>query len=493
MDLRTTTRDRDEYIASLEKVIAAQQARIGELLQMETRIAELTQIAALVPVLQARIAELERRLSSNSRTSSKPPSSDGYGKPPAKSRKSTKGSRPPGKQPGSAGTHLARRLVPDVVVIHRPQLCAGCGEGLADADVVATEARQVFDIPPMQLTVTEHRAQAQRCGCGHTTFGSFPAAVTAPTQYGPHLRALGTYLSVYQHLPYERTAELLADWLGAPVATGTLVNMVADASDRVEPALVAIRDQIAASDVVHADETGARVDGRLNWMHSASTTTHTLFTAHPRRGLEAMTAAGVLAKVSGVLVHDGWSPYRRYEVEHGLCNAHHLRELEGAAQYRGQAGWARQMIRVLTGLKREVDGARRRGAAGLDEDRLAHWNQRYDSATARGTQANHVRLVRKPNNLLKRLITYRADVLRFATDFRVPFDNNLAERDIRMVKLKQKVSGCHRSAEGADRFCRIRSYISTARKQGQSVATVLVRLFEGDPWLPAGPAAGAPT
>lgn len=253
---------------------------------------------------------------------------------------------------------------------------------------------------------------------------------------------------------------------------------------RVAPALGVIREQIIAAPVVHAAETGARVEAALHWIHSASTSSsHTLYTAHARRGQEAMTAAGVLKFVTGVLVHDGWSPYRAYQVKHGLCNAHHLRELEGAAEHRGQAGWARAMISVLLGIKREVATARDRGRASLTEERLTYWNARYDIAVDRGNRANEFRLHRKPHNLLKRLIKYREDVLRFATDFRVPFDNNLAERDIRMVKLKQKISGSHRSFAGADRFCRIRSYTSTARKQGMSVASVLIRLFEGDPWL----------
>lgn len=471
MDLNNTDRDRDEYIGLLEKLVRGQQERISDLLALVAETAS----------LRARIDELERRLGSNSRTSSKPPSSDGYAKPPGKKR--TPSSRTPGKQPGSKGAHLPRRPDPDAIIVHRPDRCGSCGGGLENAEVVGSDARQVFDIPPMRLVVTEHRAEQLRCRCGHTSSRGFPMAVPAPTQYGPNLRALGTYLCIYQHLPYDRAAQLLSDWLGAPVATGTLVNMVATASGRVAPALEVIRQQLVGAPVVHADETGARVEAALHWVHSVSTPRHTLYTAHARRGREAMTAAGVLPFVTGVLVHDGWSPYRAYPVQHGLCNAHHLRELEGAAEHRGQ-GWARDMSRVLIGLKNEVDAAHGRGQTRLTDEQLAHWNGRYDIAVARGTQATAVRPVRKPHNLLKRLTKYREDVLRFATDFRVPFDNNLAERDIRMVKLQQKISGSHRSFDGADRFCRIRSYISTARKQGESAASVLVRLFEGDPWLP---------
>jgi transposase len=482
MDLANIDRNEPGYTDFLEKLVAQQQAHITEMgVLVAEATAQVERLTAQNVVLRARIEELERRLGTNSRTSSKPPSSDGYGKPSAK--KGTPSSRPPGKQFGSKGTHLPRKPDPDRIIVHRPEQCSACGSELEGAALVGTEARQVFDIPPMQLVVTEHRAEQLRCHCGTTSALSFPASVSAPTQYGSNLRALGTYLCIYQHLPYDRAAQLLSDWLGAPVATGTLVNLVAEASVRVTPALDVIREQIIAAPVVHADETGSRVEASLHWIHSASTSSHTLYTAHARRGLEAMTAAGVLKFVTGVLVHDGWSPYRAYPVKHGLCNAHHLRELEGAAEHRGQAGWAREMIKVLIGLKNDVAAARDCGRASLTEERLAYWNTRYDIAVDRGNRANDLRLQRKPYNLLKRLIKYREDVLRFATDFRVPFDNNLAERDIRMVKLKQKISGSHRSFAGADRFCRIRSYISTARKQGKSVASVLIRLFEGDPWL----------
>jgi len=446
---------------------------------------------AEIAALRQQVVELTARLEQNPRNSSKPPSSEGYAKPAPKSRRTRSGRRP-GKQPGSPGTHLAKVAEPDTVVVHTPQACASCGEGLDDAELAGVETRQVFDIPPLRLDVTEHRVQRRRCGCGMVTAGVFPAAARGPATYGPGVRALAVYLLAYQHLPYDRAAGLLADVLAAPVSVGTLAAIMREGAERVAPFLDVARARLAAAEVAHFDETGARVAGKLHWVHSASTDLWTLYTAHPKRGKEAMDAGGVLAGFAGVAVHDGWASYRRYaDLAHGLCNAHHLRELEAAAEQPGQ-GWASDMATLLCDTLTAVDAAKAAGCDRLDAATLADVARRYEQAVAAGHAANpppprsgkRGRTAKsKAANLLGRLDDYRDDVLRFAADFAVPFDNNLAERDIRMIKLQQKISGCWRTLAGAEAFCALRSYISTARKHHVGVLDALAQAFN-DPWLP---------
>lgn len=444
--------------------------------------------------LQARVVDLEGRLRMNSKNSSKPPSSDGYAKPRPTSRRVRSG-REPGKQPGTPGAHLAQVAVPDEIVLHVPAACGRCGADLDDAEVVKAEARQVFDLPPIRLMVVEHRAECRRCSCGTITTGCFPTDVSSPVQYGPGVQALGTYLSAYQHVPCERTAQMMSDCFGASIATGTLITHQAECALRLTGFVGTIREQLSQAPVAHFDETGARVNGATSWVHSASTDRLTMYTAHARRGNEAMDDAGVLPAFTGIAVHDGWPAYRHYGSAHGLCNAHHLRELTGAAEEAGQ-DWAGDMIELLLSAKLSVDAAHAKGHDRLDMLRLGTYQQRYDDIIRAGHLANPAaasvsgrrgRPARtKTANLLHRLDDRRDDVLRFATDLTVPFDNNLAERDIRMVKLQQKISGGWRSPEGAERFCTTRSYISTARKQGVNVLSALRQVFEGRPWVPQG-------
>ena len=450
---------------------------------------------AEIAALRAQVADLAARLDQNPRNSSKPPSSEGYTKPAPKSRRTPSGQKP-GKQPGAPGKHLAKVADPDTVVVHAPEACEACDAGLQDAEVSGVQARQVFDIPPVRLHVTEHRVEQRRCSCGTVTAAAFPAAARGPTSYGPQVRALAVYLLAYQHLPYDRAAKLLSDVLAAPVSVGTLASIMREATGRVTPFLDAVRTALAGAEVAHFDETGARVAGRLHWVHSASTGSWTFYTVHPKRGTEAMDAAGVLGNFAGVAVHDGWRPYRRYQaLAHGLCNAHHLRELTAAAEQPGQ-GWAADMATVLCQALETVDAAKAAGAVRLEAATLEGIVRRYANVVAAGHAANpppprsgkRGRTAKsKAANLLGRLDDHRDDVLRFAVDFAVPFDNNLAERDIRMIKLQQKISGSWRTLAGAETFCELRSYISTVRKNRVHVLTALAQAFNGDPWLPTAP------
>jgi transposase len=329
------------------------------------------------------------------------------------------------------------------------------------------------------------------------TSSSFPEGVTAPACYGPRIRALGTYLVSYQHLPYERAAEILTDWVRAPISVATLQAFVAQGAERLEEFLEEIRSQLAGAEVAHFDETGGRIDGRLGWIHCASTETLTLLTAHRKRGVEAMQDAGVLPGFRGVAVHHGWAPYRNFQdAKHALCGAHHLRELT-AAHEQGQA-WALGMNCLLLDTNDAVEEAKAARRKRLSAAALAELHASYRAVIELGYEENPnlaaQRDGRRPKrtkaqNLLLRLDEREEEVLRFAHDFRVPFDNNLSERDLRMIKLQQKISGSWRTRQGAERFLAIRSYISTARKQGLKPVEALTKLAAGRPWLPlaAGP------
>jgi transposase len=471
-----------------DPLIEVLRARIGEL---EARLAERDVV----------IAELRARLDQNSRNSSKPPSSDGYGKPPAEKRKRSlrrRSGRKPGGQRGHKGHHLERREDPDRVVLHSVEVCECCGRDVSGAPIEQSQSRQVFDLPEMPaLECVEHWIQKRRCECGHLASSSFPEGVTAPACYGPRIRALGIYLVCYQHLPYERAAEILSDWAGVPISVATLQAFVALGAEGLEEFLQEIRSQLAGAEVAHFDETGGRIDGRLGWIHSASTETLTLLTVHRKRGLEAMVAAGVLPDFRGVAVHDNWAPYRNFDgALHALCGAHHLREL-ACAEEQGQA-WGLGMGCLLLDTKDAVEQAKAAGRKQLSRRALAELHASYremiklgyeENPGLTGQQEGRQPKRTKAQNLLLRLDQREREVLRFAHDFRVPFDNNLSERDLRMVKLQQKISGCWRTGQGAERFVAIRSYLSTARKQGRQPLEVLSRLAAGRPWLPltAGP------
>ncbi len=453
--------------------------------------AVIARFEARIDEQQAQIDELRAQLGGNSRNSSRPPSSDGLSKPPVDAKKRSlrkRSGRKPGGQDGHRGARLEPVAAPDEQVEHPPGRCEECEADLAGAESLeGGESRQVFDLPEgALLRVVEHVVARRRCECGHISAGSFPAGVGAPTQYGPGVRALGVYLCVFQHLPYDRAGQALRDIAGASVSTGTLTTWVTAAAAGLCDFDERLRELLTAAPVAHFDETGARIAGRLGWVHSASTDTLTRYTAHARRGSEAIDAADVLPGFGGVAVHDGWAPYRNYEgCDHGLCNIHHLRELEAAAE--AGHSWPLAMSCLLLDTKHLIEYSRAAGHEHLDRGALGELDASYRAILQIGHE-EHPPLAgkkTKAHNLLLRLERYQPDVLRFAHDFQVPFSNNQAEQDIRMVKLQQKISGCWRTPQGAERFLAIRSYISTARKNGLDARDALGRLAAGQPWLPA--------
>ena len=356
------------------------------------------------------------------------------------------------------------------------------------------DRRQVFDLPPLTVQVTEHQLIARRCSCGATTCGSAPAGVTAPVQYGPRVTAIILYLYVGQFLSKKRTAAALAELFGTPVSEGTVATMTQRAADGLEEFLDQVKDRIAGSEVAGFDETGLRVAGTLHWVHCARTGKYTLITCHPKRGRKGIDDAGVLGRFRGVAVHDAWAPYDTYaDIEHQLCCAHAQRELAAVTDAAGPDAdwcWATQAADALVAMQRLVDQAITAGADAVDPDALDTQVRLYRSAAQIGitqTAARSGKLMRKHHALAHRLLDRQDDYLRFTTDWRIPPDNNGSERDIRMIKLRQKVSGCLRTLTGAEQFCAIRSYLSTAAKHGKHFFDTLIMLAEGHPWLPATP------
>ena len=454
--------------------------------------AVIEQLRAEVAALRAENAELKRRLGMNSTNSSKPPSSDSpFVKPTPKSLRRRSGRRP-GGQPGHPGSTLALVADPNERMRHEPGPCTGCGADLAGAPEVGVERRQVFDLPPMTVRVTEHQLIARRCACGATTCGAAPEGVRSPVQYGPRIAAIILYLYVGQFLSKKRTAQALAELFGTPVSEGTVAAMTRRAADGLDEFISQVTDRLADAAVAGFDETGLRVAGKLHWVHCARTGKYTLITCHPKRGTKGIDDAGVLTGFRGVAVHDAWAPYDTYaDVEHQLCCAHALRELAGVADTAGPDAdwcWATQAGDALVAMQRLVADAIATGALDLDHDALGKQVQLYRSAAQIGitqTAARTSTVMKKHNALARRLLDRQADYLRFTTNWRIPADNNGSERDIRMIKLRQKVSGCLRTLTGAQQFCAIRSYLSTAAKHGKHFFEVLVMLTEGQPWLPA--------
>lgn len=437
-----------------------------------------------------RIAELEARLRQTPRNSSAPPSSEGLGKPAPKSLRKKTGRRP-GGQAGHEGKTLARVAKPDREVRHEPRRCGRCGAGLAGRPVTAVDRRQVFDLPPVKVKVTEHQLIERECACGERTRAVTPAGAEAPAQYGPRVAAIIVYLYIGQFLSRERTARALAELFGVPLSPGTVSALTARAAGILGGFLERAREAITASDVAGFDETGFRVEGRLRWVHCARTGKFTLLMVHDKRGTDAMGQMGVLPGFAGTAVHDAWAPYDSYQAGgHQLCCAHAQRELQAVADAApaGEWCWAVQAAGALTTMQRLAAEAISQGRDAIDPDALARQVTRYRSAALIGKQQTAARsgkLMRKHNALARRLLDRQDDYLRFTTDFRIPPDNNGSERDIRMAKLRQKVSGCLRTMGGARDFCAIRSYLSTAAKHGITHLDALISLTSGKPWIPA--------
>lgn len=456
---------------------------------------ELDQLKAELTSLTSEYEKIKQQVAKNSRNSSKPPSSDGYSKPVPKNRRKS-GQRKSGGQKGHRGHTLQMVDNADHSERHEVLTCENCGRYVGGQASDSLEKRQVFDIPEPKLEVTEHQAEVKTCCCGHVNHAAFPEGVNAPVQYGPRIKGTAVYLRDYHLLPSARLTEMMADLFGANTfSEGTLANISGDCFEKLAPVDELLRGQAVQAPVAGFDETGLRSEGKLHWLHTVSTDTLTWYFAHPKRGTVAMDAAGVLPEFAGRAVHDFWDSYLKYGCLHAFCNAHLLRELtflwEEEEQY-----WAADMIDHLLEIKDSVDTAREKVAHALSPDTLAQFQSRYFQIVLDGYDENPLpskpsgkrrrgrRKQSKARNLLDRFYHYAGEILAFMYDFSVPFDNNLAERDLRMAKVKQKISGTFRTTDGLTAFCRIRSYVSTARKNGLSALHALSRVFEGTPFMP---------
>jgi len=447
-----------------------------------------------------RIQKLEDQLAKNSRNSGKPPSSDGYaqGAPRPKSlRKRSR--RKSGGQRGHPGETLKAVAKPDFIKVHRVHGCRHCGQSLQRRKAIGHEKRQVFDLPKVQMKVTEHCAEIKSCSrCGKETRASFPHAVSKAVQYGPEIKAQMVYLNTEQHIPLERTCDLLEEFYQHRLSEGTIVTACAEAAQKVEQANEAVREHLVAHErVAHFDETGMVINGVLHWLHTASTSRLTYYAMHPKRGSRAFNEINILPRFQGRAVHDDLAAYFQYQVEHALCNAHHLRTLLFLLERYPQK-WVQDLIELLSKIKAKVEAVQRKTEIALSVRQANTFSKTYDELVRKGLRANppskknsrkpgqRGRLKQSPaRNLLLRLREHKAAVLAFMYDFNVPFDNNQAERDLRMMKVKQKVSGGFRSNSGAQNFCNIRSYLSTARKNGVKALEALRLAFVGTPFLPS--------
>jgi len=440
--------------------------------------------------LEMRIHELEARLSKDSSNSSKPPGSDGF-KKKTKSLRS-KSERKQGAQKGHIGKTLSQVSNPDQIITHVPEHCQKCGHNLIYTHGSCAEKRQVMDIPLPKIEVIEHQVIEKKCPCcGKENRGVFPESVKGPTQYGDKIRALAVYFCHQHFIPVDRVCQIFEEIFNISISPGTCANIDERLYHQLESFEESLKAHLLASKVLHFDETGMRCEKKLYWLHVASSDTATLYTIHPKRGKEAMEAIDILPQFQGTAVHDHWFSYFAYEqITHALCNAHHLRELTFIHEQEKEV-WAKEMKNLLifakTSVEKQVD------QHVLLPSLLHQIEQQYDQTIAKGLAYHALlpplphnkrgkRKQREGKNLLDRLQAKKDCVLRFMYDFSVPFTNNLGEQDIRMAKLKKKISGCFRTFHGGQVFCRIRSYISTARKQGWGIWRSLVAAINGRPF-----------
>jgi len=439
--------------------------------------------------LTKRVTKLEQQIGKNSRNSSKPPSSDGPAKPRTKSLRKPSGKNT-GGQKGHTGHTLRQVEKPDHFVKIPVNSCS-CHADLAKEPVIDYERRQLFELPEPKLEVTEYQGEIKTCPeCGIPGTAPFPDTVKAPAQYGPRFRSLLVYLQNQQLIPLGRISQMMADLYDAPVSEATIGDATHRSYDNLAPFETAVKEALANAPILHVDESGVRSDGKLHWLHSASTETLTFYGVHEKRGGEAIEHFNILPDFRGTLVHDFWKPYLSCGCDHSLCNAHHLRELTFLFEQQEQ-GWAKKMFDLLLDMNDFV----KKQNSQLTPKQKKPWLKKYRNIIALGWDDNPIPATpkkkkrgrpkkTKPQNLLARLGDYESSVLAFLHDIDVPFTNNLAEQDIRMIKIRLKISGCFRTLQGAKQFARIRSFLSTVRKQGCNILQEISQTITGHPFVP---------
>lgn len=476
--------DKDLIIQLLKDQLGLQAKMIKEQNTM------IDQQNTMIKLLEARIELLEHNQKKDSHNSSKPPSSD-IGRLNRTQSLRTQSGKKPGGQLGHGGQTLCFSETPNEIIIHEVKQCHHCGRNLPPSSLVDHERRQVFDIPPIELQVTEHRSEIRSCPhCQAISRAAFPETVSQPVQYGAAVQQWAVYFTQYQLLPYQRTARIFEDLFGQPLSASFLVGNNQRCAGNLQPFIEDLKAKLLGEPVLHADETGFYFEGKRNWLHTLSTGRHSFYAPHAKRGTEAMKDIQVLPAYQGVLVHDFWKPYQEFGCAHALCNVHHLRDLTFCHEVENSV-WAGRTKELLLHLHAKVNMAKEGGATALSKGQLQYWSHKYDRLMQEGLCCHP--LAKKPKgkrgvvkksktqNLIERFVNYKEQILAFAKDFMVPFGNNLAEQAIRMMKVKQKISGCFRSVQGAKDFADIRSYISTMKKQGVPVMQALAAAIRGAP------------
>jgi transposase len=451
-----------------------------------------------VSQLQDRLAELEGQLAQNSRNSHRRPASDGL----AHKRycRRVPSEKTNGGQPAHPGRTLKIVQEPDSIVKHRPKQCTHCQQDLSEVTGEVIERRQVYHLPPLRLVVREHQIERVKCAhCCQVSYGSFPSEVSAPAKYGPDVRALAVYLQQYQLIPSQRTCEALCDLYGCEISEGTLARWITEAAERLEETMEKIGQWVSASQVQHADETGVRLGGKHHWLHVNSTRFLTHLACHPKHGYQALEAIGIWPRFRGRAMRDRWVSHDRYRCAMSNCAAHLLRELTYLEEQE-QQDWAGQMKVLLLEMHAAADEWRKLGASALPPLERDEWVAQYFEVLSQGFASQPVPVPEKlpkrggrrkqtpAKNLLDDLLRRAEQILIFLDDLALPSTNNQAERDLRMVKVQQKISRTFRSEAGLTAFCHIRSYLSSMRKQGHAMLVALAAVFAGHPlpvaWKP---------
>lgn len=476
----------------LESRICSLESTIDKLRKTNRQLTETNhQLTEINRKLVSRVAELEGQLKKNSHNSSKPPSSDGLKKKPANAIKNSRerSGRKPGGQKGHGGSTLKMSRDPGHLEAHYPDHCRQCGGSLFSRGELSGR-RQVFDIPKISIEVTEHQVYRCQCEeCGASQNGEYPAGVNCSVQYGDHLKALCVYLNTYQMVPYSRLRELIEDLTGQRISPGSIGNFISDCSEKLIDYEMEVIGKLLDSKVLRADETGMRRGGKTDWVHVVCNEYLTWYGIHGNRGRQAIDDFDILNRFEGTVVHDRYQSYYGYQFIHSLCNAHILRELKYFHENKGLK-WAKELAKLL------AKANRRKKEDKLTQHFVTRTINHFERIVQRELKrvASQTPLPRKgkrgrvprteEHRLLDSLATNREDFLRFLLDPEVPFDNNLAERDLRMIKLKQKISGCFRSEKGGEQFCRIRGYVSTLRKNGLTVLEQIENAFKDNPFSP---------
>jgi len=459
-----------------------------------TILMKLAQLEEDLIKANSEIKRLKEIISKDSTNSSKPPSTDNKLTQKSNNKKTASKKRRGGQQ-GHKGRTLKMVANPDNIVILEASVCR-CGHHLGDVAVSKVIKRQSFDLPKIKMVVTEFEQHTKVCPCcSFVNTTAFPKNITTTTQYGDNLKSFIAYCNTYQMIPYDRISEMIEDLTSHRVSNGTLYNTLNSYYDKLEVYEEAIKALARKEKVLNCDETGVNVKGDLHWMHTVSSSVMTYYLLHKKRGTIAMDVMEILPQYKGIAVHDHWSPYNKYSCSHSFCNAHHLRELNFITQSE-KVLWSENMHTLLCRMNQEVAKAKARDKENFSKDKIEQFGHYYDSIcngamvyypppekVSKKTKGRTAQA--KGKNLLDRFVKHKDEVLRFSTNFSVPFTNNLAERDLRMIKVKEKISGTFASFKGGEIFARIRGYISTVKKNNRPVLEELNNVLRGEAYIPA--------